>query len=86
MWDSTTLFSIIGTLGVIAVAVFTNSLRFFTIREHDAYLRAQDEALEALDKRLEDMLDRIKALEHTRPTTGELKAWVTRQLNGQSGH
>ena len=73
--------------GVLLVAIIglfvTNGVRYFTLREHEAFLRAQDAAFHTLDKRLEDILDRIKTLEQTRPTTGELKAYVTRHINGE---
>lgn len=58
------------SVAVVGIGVFTvNSAKYFTIREHQAY---QD----ATHKRLDDMLDRIRVLEQTRPTTGELQAML----------
>jgi len=82
MWE----WSVIIPAGTVVVAVIglfvTNGVRYFTLREHEAYLRANDAMVDAMNQRLTDILDRIKTLEQTRPTTGELKAWVTRQING----
>ena len=83
-WDLQALATVAGAIAVVSFGIYTNGLRFFTIREHAAYQRAQEIAWVALDKRLEDILDRVKALEHTRPTTGELKAWVTSKINGET--
>ena len=64
------------SIGVVGGGILlTNSVRYYTIREHEAFD-------EGLDKRLHEILDRIKVLEQTRPTTGELRAWVTKQING----
>ena len=54
----------IGGVLVLGVGILlTNSVRYFTIREYDAYLKSQEIAMQALDRRLEDQLDRIKVLE-----------------------
>ena len=85
MWDFQALATIGAGVAVVTITIFTNGLRFYTIREHEAYQRAMETAWNALDKRLDDILDRVKSLEETRPTTGELKAWITRHLNGNVG-
>ncbi len=74
----------IGSVVIVGVGlVLANSSRFFTLREHEAYLRSQVFVVEAMSKRIDDVLDLVKTIEHTSPTTGELKAWVTRRINGE---
>ena len=84
-WDLQAIATVAGAIAVVSFGIYTNGLRFFTIREHVAYQRAQEIAWVSLDKRLDDILDRVKSLEESRPTTGELKAWITRHLNGNIG-
>ena len=76
LFDPAVLVSVGSVLVVGLGLVLTNNVRYLTLREHEAYLKA-------MSTRIDDILDRIKILEQTRPTTGELKAWVTRQINGK---
>lgn len=71
---------------VVGIGIFiANSSKYFTIREQGAYEGSVQRDLAAISKRIddiqdtnkdliEDMRDRIKVLEQTRPTTGELQA------------
>ncbi len=71
---------------VVGIGIFiANSSKYFTIREHDAFHRSIQRDLASITKRIddiqytnkdiiEDIRDRIKVLEQTRPTTGELQA------------
>ena len=72
------LFVSLGSVVVVGLGIIlTSNARYFTIREYETYR-------DGINVRFYDILDRIKTLEQTRPTTGELKAWVTRQItNGK---
>jgi hypothetical protein len=45
----------------------SSAAKFFTIREHTSYAYL-------MQREIDSMLDRIKVIEQTRPTTGELEA------------
>ncbi len=64
---------------VVGVGIFiANSSKYYTIREHASFENAIYRDLyasrETTRQHIEDLRDRIKVLEQTRPTTGELQA------------
>ena len=71
---------------IVGIGIFVaNSAKYFTIREYQAFETAMLRDIAAITKRIDDIQDtnrdlfsdvrdRIKVLEQTRPTTGELQA------------
>ncbi len=71
---------------VVGIGIFiANSSKYFTIREQNAFNDRMQRELDGITRRLEtthyvtrdlidDLRDRIKVIEQTRPTTGELQA------------
>jgi hypothetical protein len=80
----------IGGLAIAAISTISHSFdKSLSIREHDefrknvdaaiislrrAYQREIDELRESDKREFDTLLDRIKVIEQTRPTTGELQA------------
>jgi flagellar motility protein MotE (MotC chaperone) len=93
----------IGGLAIAAISTISRSFdKSLSIREHDefrknvdaaiaetrrAYQRDMDELRESSKREVNNLLDRIKVIEQTRPTTGELQAlFRSKEQKGERNH
>jgi hypothetical protein len=79
-WDW--IIGLIG-LGIGAVTIFSRMFdKSLSLREHEEFKRAINDAItlnrKQFQREVDRIEDRIKILEQTRPTTGELEARIDR--------
>jgi altronate dehydratase len=69
---------IAATIGVFLLSVMaivqTSSAKFLTIREHNEFMAS-------IRKEVDILRQQVNVLEQTRPTTGELKAYLRKAID-----
>ena len=83
--DSTVLIPIAALLVSVAGLYLNTASKYLTIREHNEFKEAMEQniiaAKNTIYRETDQLLDRVKVLESTRPTTGEIEA----RLNYHNG-